>query len=142
MTFRRTRSSKYGFDMTPMIDVVFQLMIFFMYTAQFAQVTRTAIDLPDEAGEERVAHAVAEIVVDIQEDGTYLAEREVVSLDTLIRMVQIELDQADSPADVSILIRAHRNCKMVHVNRLATRLANMGVRRVSIGTIHQIGSGP
>ncbi|MCH8037092.1 MAG: biopolymer transporter ExbD, partial [Proteobacteria bacterium] len=46
--------------MTPMIDVVFQLMIFFMYTAQFAQVTRTAIDLPDEAGEEQVAHAVAE----------------------------------------------------------------------------------
>ena len=122
MTFRRTRSSKYGFDMTPMIDVVFQLMIFFMYTAQFAQVTRTAIDLPDEAGEEQVAHAVAEIVVDIQEDGTYLAEREIVSLDTLIRMVQIELDRADSPADVSILIRAHRNCNM--------------------GTIHQIGSGP
>lgn len=141
MTFRRTRSSKYGFDMTPMIDVVFQLMIFFMYTAQFAQVTRTAIDLPDEAGEEQVAHAVAEIVVDIQEDGTYLAEREIVSLDTLIRMVQIELDRADSPADVSILIRAHRNCKMVHVNRLATRLADMGVRRVNMGTIHQIGSG-
>ena len=142
MTFRRTRSSKYGFDMTPMIDVVFQLMIFFMYTAQFAQVTRTPLDLPDEAGEEQVVQADVEIVVDIQEDGTYLAEREVVSFDTLIRMVQIELVRADTPADVSILIRAHRDCKMIHVNRLATKLAEMGIRRVHMGTVHQIGSGP
>ena len=142
MTFRRTRSSKYGFDMTPMIDVVFQLMIFFMYTAQFAQVTRTPLDLPDEAGEEQVVQADVEIVVDIQEDGTYLAEREVVSFDTLIRMVQIELVRADTPADVSILIRAHRDCKMIHVNRLATKLAEMGIRRVHMGTIQQIGSGP
>lgn len=128
--------------MTPMIDVVFQLMIFFMYTAQFAQVTRTPIDLPDEVGEERVAQAAVEIVVDIQEDGTYLAERDIVSLDALTRMVQIELDRAGTPGDVSILIRAHRKCKMIHVNRLATRLAEMGVSRINMGTIHQVGSGP
>jgi biopolymer transport protein ExbD len=142
MTFHRARTNKHGFDMTPMIDVVFQLMIFFMYTAQFAQITRTPIDLPDEPGEEQAAQVAAEIVIDVQEDGTYLAEREVVGLDRLTQMVQIEVDREGSPADVSILIRAHRDAEMRHVNRLATRLAEMGIRRVNMGTINQIGSGP
>ena len=42
-------------DMTPMIDIVFQLLIFFLTTAQLAQFSRAAMDLPQEAGEETEA---------------------------------------------------------------------------------------
>ena len=42
-------------DMTPMIDIVFQLLIFFLTTAQLAQFSRAEMDLPQEAGEETEA---------------------------------------------------------------------------------------
>lgn len=142
MNFVRPSSKRrHGFDMTPMIDVVFQLIIFFMYTAQFAQATRTPIDLPDQPGDEHRAHTVAEIVVDIRADGTYIAQREVIAFDALIRKVQVEIDRSSAPGDLSILIRAHRDCPMTFVNRLATRLALMGVRRVILGTAEQFGPG-
>lgn len=142
MNFARPSSTRrHGFDMTPMIDVVFQLIIFFMYTAQFAQATRTPIDLPDQPGDEQRAHTVAEIVVDIRADGTYLAEREVIAFDALIRKVQVEIDRSSTPGDLSILVRAHRDCPMTFVNRLATRLVEMGVRRIILGTADQIGPG-
>ena len=52
MNFQREQSRTAAFDLTPMIDVVLQLIIiFFMYTTQFAQVMRSELDLPQETGE-------------------------------------------------------------------------------------------
>ena len=40
-------------EITPMIDVVFLLIIFFMVTARFARDTRAELNLPQEKGEQR-----------------------------------------------------------------------------------------
>ena len=54
MQFRNSRNTirTVAIDMTPMIDIVFQLLIFFLVTAQMAQQTRATLDLPKEKGEE------------------------------------------------------------------------------------------
>ena len=39
-------------EMTPMIDIVFLLIIFFMVAAQFAQQARVDVALPQEFGED------------------------------------------------------------------------------------------
>ena len=49
---RRRKSRLLPVDMTPMIDIVFQLLIFFLTTAQLAQFSRAEMDLPEEAGEQ------------------------------------------------------------------------------------------
>jgi biopolymer transport protein ExbD len=136
MNFRRKQSRSHAWDMTPMIDVVFQLIIFFMYTAQFAQVTRTPIDLPDEQGQQEEGARPAEIVIDVQRDGAMFAERTELDLEQVVRMVRLEVESA-GPENVSVLIRAHQDCSMVYVNRLSSRLAGMGVRAVSLGTADQ-----
>ena len=48
MKFARARQRRrsVAVDITPMIDVVFLLIIFFMTTAQFAQLTKAEVDLP------------------------------------------------------------------------------------------------
>ena len=46
---RRRKSRLLPVDMTPMIDIVFQLLIFFLTTAQLAQFSRAEMDLPEEA---------------------------------------------------------------------------------------------
>ena len=63
MQFKNSRSSAraVNIDMTPMIDIVFQLLIFFLVTSQMAEQTRTELDLPREKGEESVEQAQARL---------------------------------------------------------------------------------
>ena len=44
---RQRRRPPVGFNMTPMIDVVFMLIIFFMLVSTFASVENVEMDLPD-----------------------------------------------------------------------------------------------
>ena len=60
-SFRHTRS----IAMTPLIDVVFLLLIFFMVSTTFTKETHLSIDLPEAAGEPgQVAEKQIEITID------------------------------------------------------------------------------
>ena len=47
MRFRRQRSEEVGINLTPLIDVVFLLLIFFMVSTTFTRETQLSIDLPE-----------------------------------------------------------------------------------------------
>ena len=51
MKFRRQSQEEVSVNLTPLIDVVFLLLIFFMVSTTFTQETRLAIDLPEASGE-------------------------------------------------------------------------------------------
>lgn len=53
MNFRQKSRGKLDINMTPMIDVVFLLLIFFMVTTTFSRETEIKIRLPEAEGEER-----------------------------------------------------------------------------------------
>lgn len=122
-----------GFDLTPMIDVVFQLIIFFMYTAQFSQVSRTAIDLPEQPGEGDELAPTA-IVVDLSAEGAFLVEQEPVTLNELIALLEAEVHRAGEDS-VELLVRADQSSPAANLNQLAERLAETGVRSWKLGTI-------
>src|SRR5690606_8663486 len=115
-----------GFDLTPMIDVVFQLIIFFMYTAQFSQVSRTPIDLPGRPGE-RGALAPTALVVDLNAVAVFLVDLEPVTLDQLMARLDAEVRRA-GPEGVELLVRADQSGPAANINQLAERLASSGVR--------------
>ncbi|NPV02291.1 MAG: biopolymer transporter ExbD, partial [Brevinematales bacterium] len=46
MKIKKERSTKTGIDMTPMIDVVFQLLTFFMITSTVIKTSAINVDLP------------------------------------------------------------------------------------------------
>ena len=124
-----------GFDLTPMIDVVFQLIIFFMYTAQFSQISRTAIDLPEQPGV-RDTLAAAAIVVDLNAEGVFLVEQAPVTLDELMDRLRAEVRRA-GPENVELLVRADQSSPAAHINQLAERLAETGIRSWKLGTIER-----
>lgn len=114
--------------MTPMVDVVLQLLIFFMFTSQFAQITRTPMDLPEEAGEPQDTERPAAIVIDVQADGFMRVSGEPVDLDRLARMVEIEIARRGGDAAlVDVMIRADRTAQATYLNRIAERLRAKGV---------------
>jgi biopolymer transport protein ExbD len=51
MKFRRQSKVDNGLNLTPLIDVVFLLLIFFMVTTTFTKETRLMIKLPEASGE-------------------------------------------------------------------------------------------
>ena len=71
MHFKRRLSPSVKPDMVPMIDVVFQLVIFFMVSSTFIQTPGISIDLPKSSTSENVA--MTKIVVTVAaEDEIYL----------------------------------------------------------------------
>ena len=49
MNFRQLRG-EVSINLTPLIDVVFLLLIFFMVSTSFAEVTQLVVDLPEAEG--------------------------------------------------------------------------------------------
>lgn len=70
MKFRRQRREEVGINLTPLIDVVFLLLIFFMVSTTFTRETQLSIDLPQAEGEPRET-VQNEIEILIDESGRY-----------------------------------------------------------------------
>ncbi len=51
MKFRRQKNNDSGVNLTPLIDVVFLLLIFFMVSTTFTKETHLVVDLPEADGE-------------------------------------------------------------------------------------------
>src|SRR5712672_4455808 len=70
MKFGRPRlATEASFDLTPMIDVVLLLIIFFTLTSQFAKTQLEAMDLPKEKGVKSQAPQQSTIFIDLRADG-------------------------------------------------------------------------
>lgn len=121
-----------------MVDVVLQLIIFFMYTSAFTQFVRAPIDLPEERGEG--GEATADLVLDIDETGRWLVDGAAV---TPARFGEIAQAEAASlgigPDAFSVLIRADRNLSANHLNAAAESLDQLGVRRWRLGAVRPAG---
>ncbi|MFK8048881.1 MAG: ExbD/TolR family protein [Halioglobus sp.] len=70
MNFRRQRLDPVDVNLTPLIDVVFLLLIFFMVSTTFTRETQLSIDLPEATGEARES-AETQIEILIDEAGQY-----------------------------------------------------------------------
>lgn len=82
MGFRRKVSESPRIDLTPMIDVVFLLLIFFMISTTFIERPGVTIDLP-EGGTRQIATEKREVEVYLTEDGDLYLQREAITLSAL-----------------------------------------------------------
>ena len=122
-----------GFDMTPMIDVVMLLIIFFLVTSQFSQSIRTPLELPRQEGQKlEDQDNSGDIVVDLLANGSIRLEGEELSMDSFIAMVSTELLHGDP--NMEVLIRPDRAGPALHLNKLCALLSEAGVRAYRIAT--------
>ncbi len=70
MNFRRQRLEEVSVNLTPLIDVVFLLLIFFMVSTSFTRETQLTVDLPEASGTARET-VERQIEVLIDEEGDY-----------------------------------------------------------------------
>lgn len=130
---RRARSGT-SFDMTPMIDVVMQLLIFFMFTNQLAALVRSPVDLPREQGEEEKAMQKPSMVIDVRSDGMLLVDSHEVTRDELTQLIKAEVARTGDAGAVDVLVRADQTGPARYLNDVARELVRHGVRRWRLGT--------
>lgn len=119
-----------AFDLTPMIDVVMLLIVFFMLTAQFAASMRSPLDLPRQPGDNS-PDSEHTLILEINREGAYVVDSQQVSLETVIQTVTAAQRNASS---LDLVVRADRAASAADLNRLAMELAKAGVRTWSLAT--------
>jgi len=65
VNFRQLRRPEVSINLTPLIDVVFLLLIFFMVSTSFSELTQLVVDLPEAEGAPASADTAVLLVVDV-----------------------------------------------------------------------------
>lgn len=118
--FRREKREPEEIDMTPMVDVTFLLLIFFMVTASFSlqksiQVPRQTTDLPSTAPIEEQEDELDPVELEIDEFGGFYVitadfEEETPGKQNLIRTLKRAI--GESTEGMQLKIRVHEMAKL------------------------------
>lgn len=120
-------------NMTPMIDVVFQLLIFFMTCSQVSEANRESLQLPRLKGTEDQANS--EIIVNIDRDGELSlgSERSSVTEVVAVCLDEARQNHGGDPSRLQIAVRVDRRATCRTANELMEALAKAGITKVRLG---------
>jgi biopolymer transport protein ExbD len=121
-------------ELTPLVDVVFLLIVFFLTTSSLVELTKADVELPVESGEDDRSAQTPGLIINITEEGTYIVDNLDVSLQTLLAMVAVEIDKSGGSEQVDVLVRADKRADLLHVNALAEGLIGLDLSRWRLAT--------
>ena len=126
---RRNKSAE--MDMTPMIDVTFLLLIFFMTVSQVSSSNKTQLELPKLKGTEDQKPSV--LTVNVTEPGELIVSGREYSISEFVSLVNRELRRVgDDPNLLGIVIRADQRGTSAGVNSVVSALNKLQIKRVRI----------
>ncbi|MEI0539718.1 biopolymer transporter ExbD [Brachyspira pulli] len=130
MKFRRRFNIKSGIDLTPMIDIVFNLLIFFMVGSTIVETPQIEISLPKSTsavGSEKNET----IVISIAKDGKqYINGYEVENLDNNLK----ELANTEGELEKPVEIRSDEDVRTQILISVIDSVKNAGFTKLSIAT--------
>lgn len=134
MGFRRKTEESPRIELTPMIDVVFLLLIFFMISTTFIDRPGVTIDLP-EGGTRIETTEVEDVQVYLTEDGDIYLQQELITRDAL----KAHLDSLGQQAMTStFMLMADRSAQHGWVVELMEIARSAGFVKFAIATDRQV----
>ena len=125
-------------NLTPLIDVVFLLLIFFMVTTTFDRHAKLKVSLPEASTKATQQHNEP-LILSIDAKGNYfLNDRQLINrqLDTLKQAITKVLNSANTNfSDASLVLRADANTPHQAVVRAMDAASQLGLSRLSIATV-------
>lgn len=150
----RKSKEEASFDLTPMIDVVMLLIVFFTLTSQFSRSEQAPLDLPSQRGDTTREKAASAVYLDMDRLGRLSTLGQPVDLPSLASQIAAQAGNKSgggSPAagdakpsrhsPVEVVVRADRLCPSMHLSRVAEELSRAGVVRWRLATSNEGGPG-
>ncbi|WP_297208026.1 biopolymer transporter ExbD [uncultured Brachyspira sp.] len=130
MKFRRRFEIKSGIDLTPMIDIVFNLLIFFMVGSTIVETPQIEISLPKSSSAVG-AEKNENIVISISKDGQkYINGYLVEDLDANLA----DLAKTEGELEKPVEIRSDEDVRTQILISVIDSVKNAGFTRLSIAT--------
>lgn len=134
MNFRTNKREDVSVDLTPLIDVVFLLLIFFMVSTTFTKENHLEISLPESAAEATSSDQIELLEIIINAEGGYSLNGNVLvnnQLDTLKRAIEKE---GKGNTSLPMVITADANVAHEYVVRAMDAAGQLGFTKLSITT--------
>jgi biopolymer transport protein ExbD len=131
---KRVAGENPGFQMAPMIDVIFLLLVFFMVWQVFATwENKIGIEVPTaKSADPPSRRSAGELIINLDASGSaYLNSREV----SLVQLEGILTEVADSFKHHRIIIRADRKTDFEAVIRVMDICRNVDIKDIAFATI-------
>jgi biopolymer transport protein ExbD len=139
LKFQRHHREEVGINLTPLIDVVFLLLIFFMVSTTFTRETQLSIDLPEAEGKVRQA-SDNQIEILIDEAGSYRINGRGL-VDSRMRTLQAAIYKISAgDTTMPMIITADAQAQHQYVVRAMDAAGQMGFIHLSITTREPAGS--
>jgi biopolymer transport protein ExbD len=131
------RRTKIGFNMTPMIDVVFLLIIFFLVSSHLAQ-QETQMNLPlpiAKSGEDEKVEQVPRVTVNITPEGNiYVSGRRTAAEDLQNLLTSIRQNKGEN---IEVRIRGSRESNYGHAKPVMLACAKAKIWDVSFAVYRE-----
>ena len=139
MTVRIRKSSVVeAMSLTPLIDIVFLLLIFFLVATRFAEEDRELdVVLPTASEAQPLVVQPQQIFVNIDQDGTFYLGVE--HLDSQQLEMALRQNAANNPANMSVKIRADQRSDCQSLITVMNLCNQVGILEYSVTTSVQAG---
>jgi len=133
MKFRRRHRRDVSIELTPLIDVVFLLLIFFMVSTTFIRQTQLKVDLPEASGE--VQDEERDLVeITISANGEYAVNRQSLVNSQLKTLMTAIRKVSGGDTSKHLIITADANARHESVVRAMDAAGQLGFTALSITT--------
>ena len=128
---KATKDEEQNIDLTPMLDVVFIMLIFFIVTAQFVKEPGVNIERP--AALTSISKDNANILIGVSKDNVIWMDKKTVEEDAL--RLTIERMLVDNP-DSQVVIQADSTADVRLLALVQDAAKEAGANDISVSTLH------
>jgi len=130
VNFSRARRVEPFVDVTPLIDIIFQLVLFFMVSTTFISAPGIEVDLPRSSAD-TVLRDQDDLSIWVAEDGSVYVDDRPVNFDGL--KAALDVAAADNP-NTLIMLKADRGVAHGRVVAIMDAARNRGLTQLAIAT--------
>lgn len=133
MRFRTARREELDLNITPLIDIVFLLLIFFMVSTTFQKESQLRVQLP-EASQQAEQDPREPLEIVISADGQYALGGRTLSDDSMSTLLPALRQAAGDDRERPLVVRADARTPHQAVVRAMDAASRLGLTRLSIAT--------
>lgn len=127
---QRTEGEDAAIDMTPMLDIVFIMLIFFIVTTSFVKEAGIEVNKPQASEAQQQKNA--NVFIAITEDGKVWVDKRELDVDRVRSTLERLL--AEQPTDI-VIIQADKKAKHGVVIEVMDQIKAAGIEKIAIAAV-------